>query len=242
MNRALLNIVLLAAFVLPLAAQAVDPPTITEEELVRRAQRMYDAVVPGDKAPWIEYLADDVIYFDEKGRVHDKKSLVDDITPLPKGYSGTIKVVNAKSHIEGPVAILSYDSDETETIWGQHLTARYHNTDTWMLRHGNWQIIAGQVLRYYEDPAQGVTDPSKFPDYTGSYELVEGQRTTVSATGNQLFMQRDGREKEPLFPESPDLFFRKGVEGRIFFHRDAHGKVDALYNRRNNEDVVWKKK
>jgi hypothetical protein len=245
MNRTLFRIILFACFAFPLSALAAEPatqPSITQEELVRRAQRMLDAVVPGDKTPWTEYIADDVIYFDEKGRLHDKKSLVEDVTPLPKGYSGSIKVVNPKSHIEGPIAILSYDSDETETIWGQHLTARYHNTDTWMLRNGKWQIIAGQVLRYYEDPAQGVMEPAKFPDYTGTYELVEGQLMTITSSGNDLLMQRDGRAKEALLPESPDLFFRKGVEGRIFFHRDAQGNVDALYNRRNNEDVVWKKK
>jgi len=39
----------------------------------------------------------------------------------------------------------------------------------------------------------------------------------------------------------PELFFRKGVEGRILFGYAANGKVDALIDRRNNEDVVWKK-
>jgi hypothetical protein len=38
-----------------------------------------------------------------------------------------------------------------------------------------------------------------------------------------------------------DPFFRKGIEGRIFFRYDARGKVDALIDRRNNEDVVWRK-
>jgi len=242
MNHSLFRILLLAFFSLPLSARAAEPTHITQDELVRRTQRMFDAVVPGDKAPWIEYIAGDVIYFDEKGCLHDKKSLVDDVSPLPKGYSGSIKVMSPKSHIEGPIAILSYDSDETETIWGQHLAARYHNTDTWMFRNGKWQIIAGQVLRYYEDPAQGATDVTKFPDYIGTYELTEGQRTIIFSEGNGLSMQREGRAKEALLPESPDLFFRKGVEGRIFFHRNTQGKIDALYNRRNNEDVVWKKK
>src|SRR5690242_18347438 len=111
MNHSLFRILLLTFFSLPLSARAAEPTHITQDELVRRTQRMFDAVVPGDKAPWIEYIADDVIYFDEKGRLHDKKSLVDDVSPLPKGYSGSIKVMNPKSHIEGPIAILSYDSD-----------------------------------------------------------------------------------------------------------------------------------
>jgi len=43
-------------------------------------------------------------------------------------------------------------------------------------------------------------------------------------------------------PETSDLFFRKGVEGRILFHYNAKDKVDTLIDRRNNEDVVWAKK
>jgi len=43
--------------------------------------------------------------------------------------------------------------NETENVFGQEMTARYHATDTWMLRKGEWQVVAGQVLRYYEDPA-----------------------------------------------------------------------------------------
>jgi len=31
------------------------------------------------------------------------------------------------------------------------------------------------------------------------------------------------------------------VEGRELFQRDARGKVDALDDRRNNEDIVWKR-
>jgi hypothetical protein len=31
------------------------------------------------------------------------------------------------------------------------------------------------------------------------------------------------------------------VEGRRLFRRAEGGKVDAMIDRRNNEDVVWKK-
>jgi hypothetical protein len=217
------------------------PTPITQEELVRREQAMMDAVVPGDKRPWQDYLADDVIYFDEKGRLHDKTSLINDVSPLPTGYSGTIKIVRPKSHIEGNIAILSYDSDETETIFGQNLTARYHTTDTWMNRNGRWQIVAGQVLRYYEDPAEGQSNPKKFGDFTATYELAPGVTRTVTLENGTLSDQRVGRSKMQLIAESGDLFFRKGVEGRILFHRDNRGKVDQLIDRRNNEDVVWKK-
>ena len=73
----------------------------------------------------------------------------------------------------------------------------------------------------------------------------------VSGDNNRLFIERKDRtaqlkkkeelKKEQLFPEGCDLFFRKGVEGRVLFHYDANGKVNNLIDRRNNEDVVWRK-
>jgi hypothetical protein len=214
---------------------------ITQEELVRRTQELFDGTSSGDQTPWKKYIADDCMYFDEKGRSMDKAALVADVTPLPTGYSGSIRIVSAKSHIDRRVAILSYDMDEKETIFGQELSARYHATDTWMRRNGQWQIVAGQVLRYYEDPAAGKVAAGKLADYVGTYELAPGHRATVSTDGQQLFRQRGERPKETLIPEAGDIFFRAGVEGRLVFRRGDSGKVEALIDRRNNEDVVWKK-
>ncbi len=215
-------------------------PAITEAELVRRTQELYDSLVSGNQEPWKKYFADDCTFSDEKGRTFDKTKLVADITPLPKGYSGTIKIEKVISRIIGDTAVLSYDANETETIFGQKLHARYHITDTWLRRNENWQIIASQAHRYYEDPAIGQADEKKFRNYVGRYELAPGQIRAVTADDGNLFVERNGK-KEELLTESSDLFFRKGVEGRILFRYDAHGKVDALIDRRNNEDVVWKK-
>src|SRR5689334_20453912 len=141
---------------------------------------MFDGVAAGDQAPWKKYFAEDSMYFDEKGRNMDKAALVKDVTPLPTGYSGSIKIENAQSRIMGDTAILSYDMDESETVFGQQLKARYHATDTWMHRNGAWQIVAGQVLRYYEDPAPGKSDPAKLAEYAGTYELAPGVTRVVS--------------------------------------------------------------
>src|SRR2546430_2047236 len=141
-------------------------PAITEAELVRRTQELYDSVVTGDQTPWKKYFADDSTFSDEKGRTLDKTKLVADITPLPKGYSGTIKIANVISRIIGDTAVLSYDANETETIFGQNMWARYHVTDTWLRRNGEWQIIASQAHRYYEDPA--AAGPSQLLNYKPS--------------------------------------------------------------------------
>jgi hypothetical protein len=220
-------------------------PAITEAELVRRTQELYDSIVSGNQTPWKKYFADDCTFSDEKGRTFDKTKLVADITPLPKGYSGTIKIETVISRIIGDTAVLSYDANETETIFGQNLRARYHVTDTWLRRNGDWQIIASQAHRYYEDPA--VADPSQLRNnasaartFVGTYELAPGQTRTVTSENGKLFIERNGK-KEELFPETSDLFFRKAIEGRILFHCDSTGKVDALIDRRNNEDVVWRR-
>jgi Domain of unknown function (DUF4440)/Domain of unknown function (DUF3471) len=216
-------------------------PTITQAEMVRRTQEIFDAAGTSNRAPFEKYYASDCMVFDEKGRSMDKKAFVADQSPLPQGFSGAIKLVNPQSRILGDVAILSYDLNETETIFGQNMWARYHTTDTWVRRNGQWQIIAEQVLRYYEDPAPGPPDLKKYPGYAGTYELTPGITLTVSAEGKDLFSQRAGRAKELLVPEAPDIFFCKSVEGRRLFRRNDKGKVDALIDRRNNEDVVWRK-
>ena len=218
-----------------------NEPAITQDELVRRTQELFDSIVPGIQEPFKKYFADDAMFFDEKGRDMDKAALVKDIQPMPKGYSGAIKLVRPKSHIEGNVAILSYDLDETETIFGQNLTARYHETDTWMRRGGKWQIVAGQVLRYYEDPSVGKADASKFPSYVGTYRLGPERTMTITAEGGHLYATRNGRPREELIPEASDIFFRKGVEGRMLFGHSDDGEVTTLIDRRNNEDVVWTK-
>ena len=41
------------------------------------------------------------MFFDQKGRNIDEASLIADLAPLPKSYSGTIKVVNETESITG---------------------------------------------------------------------------------------------------------------------------------------------
>jgi hypothetical protein len=75
---------------------------------------------------------------------------------------------------------------------------------------------------------------------SSAYELAPGQTRTITVEGDSLFIERSGK-KDQLFPEASELFFRKGIEGRILFRYDKNGKVNALIDRRNNEDVVWRK-
>jgi ketosteroid isomerase-like protein len=233
----------LAGLLLAAGALAAPPApaSITQDELVRRTQEMVDAVASGDQKVWNKYIADDAMFFDERGEDMDKATLVKGITPLPQGFSGTIKVADAKSRMVGSTAILSYNLNETEIVYGQVEHARYHQTDTWMYRNGQWQIIASQVLRYYEDPAPGPADLARYPKYAGSYQVAPDVMATVTVEGGHLYLERKGRPKQELIPEAGDIFFIAGVEGRHLFRLGSDGQVETMIDRRNNEDIVWKR-
>ena len=74
----------------------------------------------------------------------------------------------------------------------------------------------------------------------GTYELAPGQTRTVTIENGKLYGERKAK-KEELLPEASEIFFRKGVEGRILFRSNDQGDIDALIDRRNNEDVIWRR-
>jgi ketosteroid isomerase-like protein len=235
------NRILFVLSMIVFGVAAKKPAPITQAELERRLQEMVDSVAIGDATPWKKYYADDALIFDEKGNKMTKGELVADFAPMPKGYSGSIKVAKAESRIIGDTAILSYDLDESQTIFGQQLSARFHGTDTWMYRNGQWQVVATQILRYYADPAPGKIDAAKMEDYAGEYELTPGMTMMITVADGKLHGKRGERPPEVMIPEAGDVFFREGVEGRRVFRRGDDGKVVAMINRRNNQDVVWRK-
>jgi hypothetical protein len=239
MKLSLISTVLFAT--LTTGCDGQHSPAMTQDELVRLTQARMNAVDAGDSKPFAQQFADDALIFDERGRSMDKAKLVKEITPLPKGDIGTLEVVHPNSRTVGGTIVLGYDLDETETIFGQVNKARYHETDTWVKRNGSWQIIAEQVLRYYEDPAPGQADFSKYPLYLGAYELGRGVTLSISREGSSLYAQEIGKEKRLLIPEAAGIFFSKGVEGRELFKFDDQGEVVAYIQRRNNEDLVWQR-
>jgi hypothetical protein len=110
----------------------------------------------------------------------------------------------------------------------------------------NGRIRRGELPNFSFILSLPAFHPKKFGDFIGTYELAPGQTRSVTAEGEKLFVERKGKKEElnkekQLFPETSDLFFRKGVEGRILFHYDATGKVESLIDRRNKEDVIWRK-
>ena len=214
----------------------------TEKELVRIAQELYDAIAVGNKAPWEKYVADDLIYTDENWQILTKKDLLDGLRPLPKGYSGSIRIANVRSRINVDSAVLSYRAVEEEFIFGQKLAPIYLVTDTYFKRNERWQMIASHVIVIPSERTPVAVSPEAYKLIAGQYELTTGVIYNITIEGTKLMGQRTGRDKEELLPADVSTFFRKGtIRGEKVFVRDASGRVTAMLDRRENNDLSWKK-
>jgi hypothetical protein len=214
----------------------------TEQELKRIAQQLLDAVASGDKAVWEKYVADDVIYTDENWSILTKKQLLDSLSPLPKGYSGSVRIANVQSRINGDSAVLSYRVLEEEFIFGQRITPIYLATDTYFKRDGRWQLIASHVIVIPSERKPIAVNPTLYKSIVGEYELAPGVIYTIAVEDDKLIGQRTGRAKEELLPADENTFFTKGtIRGEKVFVRDTGGRVTQMLDRRENNDLVWKK-
>lgn len=236
----------LAVLPVPAAAQRADSPAVQDTaavaaELTRIAQALLDAVAAADTAVWGRYLADDALFTDEMGRTYTKAELLALMRPLPPGFSGTLRVSGPRMVARGDVAVLTYDALEDEEIFGQRIRTRYHTTDTFVRRDGGWRIIASQVQVLPGDPTPVAADPASYGAYVGRYLLGGDIVLEVARDGERLVMGPPGGEKDELLPLGGTRFFRRGRRGEVIFVADEQGRVTRMIQRRDNNDVVWRR-
>jgi hypothetical protein len=237
---AILLLLTLASFATAQSTSRNSSDSTVEQELKNIAQQLLDAVGKGDKSVWEKYLADDVIYTDENWRILTKKQLVDSLAPFPKGYSGSIRIDNFQTRINGDMAVLSYRALEEEYIFGQKLTPVYMVTDTYIKRDERWQLIASHISVAPSERKPVVVNPKHYESIVGTYELTPGVTYTIILEGGKLIGQRTGRAKEELLPADENTWFPKGTtRGEKVFVRDANGRVTKMLDRRENNDLVW---
>jgi uncharacterized protein DUF3471/uncharacterized protein DUF4440 len=219
------------------------PPDAVVSQLKRATQELLDAVAPGETAVWQKYLADGCIYTDEEGNVKIKEDLLKELKPLPKGYVGTIKMGEPKVFIQPDVIVMSHRDREDLELYGQKLITWFHSTDTWAKQYdGQWKLVAVQVMAIPNERKPIVVSAKTLDAYVGQYQLAPEVTYTITREGEKLFGQRTGRAREELLPLCADTFFRKGVwRGEKVFDKDSKGKVTRMLDRRENNDLVWKR-
>jgi hypothetical protein len=228
-------------------AQADAANKSTAEDIVgqlkQATQELLDAIAPGDKAVWQRHLAEGSIYADEEGRVLTKDELIKELNPIPQGYVGSIKIGDVKVLVQPGVVVLSHRDREELELYNQKIVTYFHMTNTWAKQlNGRWQLVATQVMAIPNERKPAVIDPKSLDAYVGQYELTPQVAYVITREGDKLFGQRTGRAKEELLPLCGDMFYRRGVwRGEKVFDRDAQGKVVRMLDRRENNDLVWKK-
>lgn len=206
------------------------------------SQALMTGIASGDTALWDRYLADDAVLTDENGDTHTKREVLASLHPLPPGFSGQIHVEHAIPHVRGDLATLTYDAMEDEFIVGQHIHTRYRTTDIYAWRHGHWRLFGSHTSVIPSELSAVPGDTARYRDYVGTYAVSPAMTLVVTAASGHLFAGHAGRPPEELFPLGPDRFFRKGApRGERIFVRDPTGRVVAMIDRRDNNDLVWQR-
>jgi len=231
-------------FVLVTAVMASGAVRAAEvnQELRARDQALLDAIAPGDVKVWDAAMAANFVYVDENGAVMDRAEFLKQLTPLPKGASGTLEIASYSVEMSGDVATVVHKDDEHENYHGQNLFAQYLQTETWQKQEGNWKLLQVHCYTVLQPPRTITLAAGDLDAYAGRYSAAPDLFYSIRREGDHLVGQREGRAAAPLLTEVRDVFFVSGqLRVRKIFERDAAGKVTGFVDRREGQDLLWKK-
>jgi len=113
-----------------------------ERYIVESERQWAASVASGDTSTVERILADDFVGVDPKGGPYGKAKMIADKRDAPK-YFVSNSLNKVKVRFYGDTAIAQGDES-----WERHTgeRGRFVWTDTWIRRHGRWQIVAAEDL------------------------------------------------------------------------------------------------
>ena len=194
-------------------------------------QTLVDALATGDKAVWDRVLDPHCIITTEDGAVLDKARFLNELRPLPPGFTGNIKVRDLTVRDVGTAAVVHYWLDESENVFGQELKTTYVETDVYQ-RGGekSWTMLASQVTVVPRDLAPIQVDSSGWQSLLGDYRLGETatSRYRVFLRDGSLYGGNDIKTATRLIPLAPLVFFQQGSIHVMVFVQDKSGAVTEV--------------
>ncbi len=222
-------------------AAAADDPALAAE-LQAKTQMLVDAIAPGDAKTWDSATDPALIFVTENNDVLTKDALLKELTPLPKGLVGHIKVTDYRLQRHGDSAVATYVADESLDYHGQLLETKFRTTDAWLRTEAGWKMVSSMTLSVLNDPPAIQLSHAKLAEYAGRYELTPEIHYTIRLDGNRLLGLRDGGKEAELKAEAADIFFVPGSpRSRKVFYRDSSGKLTGFGDRREGQDIKWKR-
>jgi hypothetical protein len=213
-----------------------------ESELRRNTLELLEAIAPGKVEVWRKYLHPKMLHVDENNTVRGKEELLKELTPLPVGLVGTIEIASFKVEVHANVAVATHEDQEHLDYHGQKLASRFRTSDTWLKTREGWRLIASQVMAVLKDPPAVVLGDEQLCAYNGTFALTSEITETISCKGGGLAAVRSGRAEIIYKAEVADVFFVPGrPRTRRIFQRDDAGAITGFADRREGEDIVWRK-
>jgi hypothetical protein len=245
MTRPILPAALAAALLSGAPASATPDPALAMQ-LEARTQALQDAIAPDNKQVWDHEMAPGYIMVTENAEVQDRATFLHDLTPLPAGLVGSIKVVDYRLERHGNMAFATYVDDESLDYHGVALKTKFRISDSWVESGGDWKLAGTQIIAVLDDPPAITLPASTLSDYVGHYVLPDGTASDIvldtSGPAPKLVSRRAGRPDSPLLAEARDVFFVPGSpRSRKVFYRDSSGKVTGYGDRREGHDIPWRK-
>jgi hypothetical protein len=209
----------------------------------KTTQVLFDAVATGDKAVWDEAMAADCVVTTEDGEVLDKAKFLEQLKPLPPGFSGTIRVQKLTVIDLGGAAVVHYFLDETEQIFDQLLRTRYVETDTWRRSGSTWKLVASQATVVPRDLEPVAVDKRGWPSLAGDYRLSERttRRYRVSLRDGSLYGGADEKSATLLIPLSPLVFHQKGSIHIMVFVPNAKSEIAEVRELHKYNEVAMQR-
>lgn len=240
--KSLLAISILGLAIVAPGAGHSASPSDPGPELRRVTQELLEAIAPGNVAPWQRALDEGFVHLDENGVVRDRAAFLAELQPLPPGLVGRIEIDKWTAAVHGDTVVAVYEIQEYLDYHGQQLRSRFRSMDTWMASPQGWRLIAEHTAAVLKDPPKIQLTQQALCEFAGSYSLTAEISTTIRCAGDGLVSERTGRPAATYAAELPGVFFVPGqLRTRRIFTRDAAGRVDGFVDRREGEDVRWKR-
>jgi CubicO group peptidase (beta-lactamase class C family) len=88
-----------------------------------------------------------------------------------------------------------------------------------------FKIACLAIGKPYKDPVAISLAEKALDAYVGVYAIDEKEQRVISREGNQLYSQRSGGEKQPIYPLSETEFFYKESDTRLTFSKGESGAI-----------------
>jgi hypothetical protein len=137
---------------LTVSAGAVTPNVHDAEKTITENERQWcDFLATGDNTAPKRFIADDFVGVASDGTQYNKQQAIDDLRDSAKQYRSN-RLDQIKVRFFGDTAVAKGD-EVWELRSGEHRHGRFVWTDVWVLRNGQWQIVAAEAVK--------VLDPEK---------------------------------------------------------------------------------